>query len=80
MIKIRCDQCIREEKTHGSLDVLASLAGGKDGIADLGGGWDGDDLRAVDESAGVVTEDGKLSHDGLELGHHETVVSCSIPP
>ena len=60
---------------YRSLDVRERLAGRKGRRRELDSSGDGDDLRTVRESGGVVPESGELAHDGLELGHHRGVVS-----
>jgi len=60
------------------LDILLAEAGGElDGAGE--GSRDGDDIRAVDESAGLA-EDLELSHGGLELRLHATLVVDHLLP
>lgn len=63
-------------RTHRSLDVAERLASGERRRRELGVRRDGDDVRAVSERAGVVTERSKLDHHALELRDHRRVVGC----
>ena len=60
------------------LDVVEGLASRQ--VCNLRGGLrrDRNDFRAVDEKAGVLTDNRHLSHGGGELGDHGALVGCEM--
>ena len=66
------------KNTHSNFDVRKRLPSGESGGRERSVGRDGDDVRAVDERARVLAEDGQLCHHRLELSDHGGVVACEI--
>ena len=62
-------------KTYALLDISQSQAS-RDMRVEIGSGGRGDDLRAVDESAGIVADDGEHTHDELEVTLELNLVVC----
>ena len=63
--------------THSKLEILVREAGRElDGTSKWCG--DGNNVRAVDELASVLSENLELGHGSFELGHHALLVVCAI--
>lgn len=71
-----CEKFQHNKGTYSSLNVSETLASGELSSGRLGLRGDGDDVGAVGERTDVVSKNGHLSHDSLELGNHGVVVGC----